>query len=95
MQSIDGFLAALYGGSITVLTTLLIAMRIGRAGEMSADEQQQSYLEVYIGAIQKFILTVVLMAVGMGYLELNPIPLLICFAASQLSFAFNKVDTRY
>jgi len=95
LESFNGFLAALYGGSITILSTLLISWRISRAGEVASNEQQQAYLEVYIGAIQKFVLTLILMAIGMGYLKLNALAILICFAATQLSFVFNKVDTRF
>jgi len=92
-QNTDGFVAALYGGSITLSGTLLMAWRISRAGEAASVEQRQGYLEIYIGAIQKFILTLVLMAIGMGYLKLDPLAILVSFALSQFSFIANKVDT--
>jgi len=95
LQNINGFFAALYGGSITLSGTLLMAWRISRAGEAAAKEQQQGYIEIYAGVIQKFILTLVLMAIGMGYLKLNPLAILVSFALTQLSFIANKVDTRY
>lgn len=92
-QNINGFFAALFGGSITLSGTVLMAWRISRAGEAAPTEQQQGYIEIYIGAIQKFVLTLVLMALGMGYLQLNPLAILVGFAATQLSFIANKVDT--
>ena len=97
-QNINGFLAALFGGSITLSGTLLMAWRISRAGEAALPGkqnggEQQGYIEIYIGAIQKFILTLVLMALGMGYLKLDPLAVLIGFAITQLSFIANKVDT--
>jgi len=95
VQNNNDFLAAVYGGSITLSGTLLMAWRIHRAGEVASDEQQQGFIEIYLGAIQKFILTMVMMAFGMGYLGLEPLAILICFAATQLSFVFNKVDTGY
>ncbi len=95
LQNINGFFAALYGGSITLSGTLLMAWRISRAGEAGSKEQLQGYIEIYAGVIQKFILTLVLMAVGMGYLNLNPLAILVSFALTQLSFIANKVDTRY
>lgn len=95
LQDFSAFLAAIYGGSITLSTTILMAWRIGRAGEVAEDEQQQGYIEIYIGAVQKFILTLVLIAIGMAYLKLEPLAILVCFAATQLSFVFNKVNTGY
>lgn len=92
-QNTNGFLAALYGGSITLSGTLLMAWRISRAGEAASTERQQGYIEIYIGAIQKFILTLILMAFGMGYLKLDPLAILVAFAITQLSFIANKVDT--
>ena len=92
-QNTNGFFAALYGGSITLSGTLLMAWRISRAGEVGSREKQQGYIEIYAGAVQKFILTLVLMAYGMGYLQLSPLAILVSFALTQLSFLANKVDT--
>ncbi|WP_198262953.1 ATP synthase subunit I [sulfur-oxidizing endosymbiont of Gigantopelta aegis] len=99
-QNTNGFLAALFGGSITLSGTLLMAWRISRAGEAAlpgqmSDGKYQGYVEIYIGAIQKFVLTLVLMAFGMGYLKLDPLAILIGFAVTQLSYIANKVDTRH
>ncbi len=94
-QSLNGFFAAIYGGSITLTGTLLMAWRISRAGEAGSKEKQQGYIEIYAGVVQKFILTLVLMAVGMGVLKLDPLAVLVGFAVTQFSFIANKVDTRY
>jgi ATP synthase protein I len=89
----NGFLSALYGGLITLTGTLLMAWRITRAGDTEPDDKQQGYIEIYAGVIQKFMLTLVLMAFGMGFLKLNPLAMLIGFSLTQLSFIANKVDT--
>lgn len=92
-QNLNGFIAAIYGGSITLSGTLLMAWRINRAGV--AAEKQQGYVEIYTGAVQKFMLTLVLMAIGMGLLKLDPLAMLVSFALSQMSYIANKVDTRF
>lgn len=92
-QNLNGFIAALYGGSITLSGTLLMAWRISRAG--ASNEKQQGYVEIYTGAVQKFILTLVLLAIGMGLLKLNPLAMLLSFALTQLSYIANKVDTSF
>lgn len=94
-QSIDGFIAAIYGGGITLTGTVLMAWRIRRAGEVAAHEKQQGFIEIYAGVIQKFILTLVLMAVGMGYFKLDPLAILVSFALTQFSYLAIKVDTSY
>ena len=95
LQDFSGFIAALYGGSISLLATTLMSWRIGRATEIAAHEQQQGHIEIYIGAFQKFILILLMMAVGMGALKLDPLAILVSFALTQLSFAANKVDTSF
>ena len=94
-QDINGFIAAVYGGIITLAGTLLMAWRISRAGDVAYKEKQQGYFEIYIGAIQKFFLTLVLMAIGMGVLKLDPLAILVSFALTQLSYIANKVDTSF
>lgn len=86
-------LAALYGGLVTVSGTLLMAWRIRRAGEMGQRSKHQGYVEVYTGAVQKFILTLVLLGVGMGVIKLHPLAIIVGFAFTQLSYLANKVDT--
>ena len=95
LNNINGFIAALYGGSITLSGTLLMAWRINRAGDIASRDTQQGSMEIYTGVMQKFILTLLLMAVGMGYLKLDPIAILVSFALTQLSFTANKVDTAF
>jgi len=88
-------LAALYGGGIVILGSLLMAWRITRAGESGASVKQHGYVEVYLGFIQKFFLTMILLAIGMGWIKLSPIIMLIAFALTHLSYLFNRVDTRH
>ncbi len=95
LNNINGFIAALYGGAITLSGTLLMAWRINRAGEIASSNTLQSSMEIYTGVMQKFILTLLLMAVGMGYLKLDPVALLVSFALTQLSFTAIKVDTAF
>lgn len=95
LTNTSGMIAAFYGGNITIVATLISAWRIGRAGEVAYSDKQQGYIEIYIGAIQKFILTLALMAIGMGWLKLDPLAILISFSLTQLSFIANKVDTHY
>jgi len=89
----SAFVAAVYGGGIVVLGSLLMAWRITRAGEVGANVKQHGYVEVYLGFIQKFFLTLILLAIGMGWLKLSPIIMLVAFALTHLGYLFNRVNT--
>ena len=78
--------AALYGGGITVLNTWWLGRRVQRAGELARNQPQQGQLALYAGAAQRFVVTLVLLGIGLGWLKLAPIPLILAFAASQLGF---------
>lgn len=86
--------SALYGGGIALLSTWLMAWRITKAAEAAAQDSNRGALVIYAGAVQRFFLTLVLMALGMGSLKLSPVAVLVGYAAAQLAYTFNKVDTR-
>ena len=85
------FFACLYGGFIALLGTLISSWRINRAGNT---EKYQGYVEIYLGAIQKYILTVVLFAIGIGALHLSAVPMIVTFAMGQFAYLLVNVDTR-
>lgn len=89
------FLSAAYGGGVVIAGSLVMAWRITRAGESGSRVKQHGYVEVYLGFIQKFFMTMILLAIGMGWLKLSPIIMLIAFALTHLAYLFNKVDTRH
>jgi len=86
--------SALYGGMIALLGTWLMAWRITKAAETAAQDTNQGAFVIYAGAVQRFLLTLVLMALGMGTLKLAPVAILVGYATAQLAYTFNKVDTR-
>jgi len=86
-------LAVIYGGGITLAGTAMMAYRINLAAMAGGSDKHQGYLQIYAGVIQKFFLTLLLIALGMGYFELDPLALLVGFIAAQLGYLWNKVDT--
>ncbi len=83
----DSALAAGYGGGIALANTIVMAWRVGRANHKHA------LAELYIGAGLRFALTLFLMGLGMGLLKLDPLALILGFAAAQLGYLFNRVST--
>ena len=80
--------SALYGGAIALANSLLLARRVTRAGATAQTDTKKGAFIFYIGAVQRFIVTLVAFGVGLGLLKLSPLPLLIAFALAQLAYVF-------
>ncbi|ADE16963.1 ATP synthase I chain [Nitrosococcus halophilus Nc 4] len=81
----ESALAAGYGGGIALINTAIMAWRVSRTNS------KRALAELYIGASIRFGGTLLLMAIGMGVLKLDPLALLLGFAAAQLGYLFNRV----
>lgn len=96
----EQMLAALYGGSITLINSLLMARRIHRANKQLAADPTDDVRSIYFGALERFLFTLIALAVGMGWLWLSPPALLLSFAVAHLGyplgnrFALNKTQNQ-
>lgn len=91
--AVDKTAAVLYGGGIVVLGTLISAWRLLRATQAAGSDASRSMAELYIGAALRFVLALALLALGMGWIGLDPLGIIIGFAVAQLGYAFNRVRT--
>ncbi len=80
--------AALYGGAIALSNSMLLAWRVARATANLKRDAKRDVASLYLGAVQRFLFTLVAMVVGMGFLKLDPIALLIAFGVAQVAFFF-------
>ncbi len=94
LQGLYAAQSAFYGGLIALFATWLMGWRITKAAETAAQDSSQGAFVIYAGAVQRFLLTLVLMALGMGTLKLAPVAILVCYSLAQVAYAFNKVDTQ-
>lgn len=85
---VNAALAALYGGAIALVNAWLLSSRIGKASDTSAQDAQRGIYILYFGAVQRFVFTLGAFILGMGYLELDPIPLLLTFMLAQAGYWF-------
>ncbi|MBF0264460.1 MAG: ATP synthase subunit I [Gammaproteobacteria bacterium] len=94
---LTALLAALYGGLITIVGTILMSNHVYRAAKVSSasSRKQQGYIEIYLGVIKKFVATLMLFALGIAILGLSPGMMVISFIVTQFSYLFNQVDTSY
>lgn len=83
-------LAAAYGGAIALINSLLLFW-FWRRAEQKAGASVQHNMRLLVGsAIARFAAVLVLFALGMGALQLAPLPLLIAFIAGQTALAIRK-----
>jgi ATP synthase protein I len=88
-------LAACYGGAVALISTWLLGWRVSRTPETAQQGNVRSHLSMYAGVLPRFIVTLALLAAGIGWLKLAPIPLIIAFGLAQLGFAINLGNTRH
>jgi len=81
--------AAVYGGGIAMLNTWLLGRRVLQASEIAKTHPGQETMVLYVGVVQRFVVVVTLFGLGMGWLGLQPVPLLIGFAVAQLAYFVN------
>lgn len=82
----DAVLAALFGGVVAMVNSVLLSRRLDSASSMAVDNPNAGTLTLYIGVVQRFVLTLVMFGIGIGVLKLNPVAMVGAFAAAQLGF---------
>ena len=85
MRGRDALLAALYGGMVTVLVTGWLAWRVRRAGN-AGTAATAGLGVIYSSWVMRYVTVALLLAAGLGYLKLMPLPLLSAFAVTQFGF---------
>ncbi|MBE9561761.1 MAG: ATP synthase subunit I [Proteobacteria bacterium] len=76
--------SALYGGFIVMFNVWMMDRRIRLA--VKADEPGKEIRILYFAAIQRFIFTLSFFIIGMGLLNLPPIPMLVAFSVAHLGY---------
>lgn len=82
--------AALFGGMCALLNAWLLSRRLRLAADVAKRSPGREVTVIYVGAIQRFALLLALFIVGMGWLKLNPVPLLVAFGVAQVAFLLIK-----
>ena len=86
---IGGFnevVAALYGGAVAMLHTWMLSRRVRLALEVARTNPGRETMVLYLGALQRFAMTLCLFLLGMGWIGVEPIPVIIAFAVAQAAF---------
>ena len=85
------FLGALiYGGAISIVSTLINAWRIRIATDMAADNAALSMVELYKGFLLRMVVVMALLAIGFMVLKLQPAALIIGFVVAHIGYLFAR-----
>lgn len=82
--------AALYGGAIVMFNVWMTSRRMRTAAEIAKIAPGKEVRVFYLAALQRFVFTLGFFILGMGLLELPPVPMLIAFAVAHLGYIFNR-----
>ena len=78
--------AAIYGGVVALIGTLLLLWRMQSSKHKTLKEAQQHLWIFYRSGVERFLVLSILLAIGMGTLKLVPLAVLVGFVASQLAW---------
>jgi len=79
-------LAAFYGGMISIVIAFLLGRGVARAAEAARQDHKKSMLILYLGAVQRFVIVLVLFGIGLKGLSLAFLPMIAGFASAQLAY---------
>ncbi len=78
-------LSALAGGGVSIILLLRLRRGVKRATEVAPQDQKKGMLILYMGAAERFLLILVLFALGLGVAGLDPLAMFVGFFLAQLS----------
>ena len=84
--------ACLFGGIIALLNTGLMIMHEKRAAQRAGDDTKRIVKHLYLCAIERMIMSLVLFAIGLIALKLLPLYLFAGFIAGQLAAFLNGLS---
>ncbi len=79
-------LSAFYGALVSVASTTMLSRGVNRASKAAETSAQTSQMILYLGAVVRFVLVLVLFGIGLGVLKLAALALIIGFVITQLVF---------
>ncbi len=93
VKSHEFFLATLYGGAVIIASTSYFGWRLKIATQTvdnKPSENSVNSIELIKGIVIRFVMVIVLLALGLGWLKLAPAGVLSGFIVAQLAFWFSR-----
>ncbi|MFK5914630.1 MAG: ATP synthase subunit I [Woeseiaceae bacterium] len=86
------FMATLYGGAIVIVSTIYFGWRLKIATEAVNNTPTLNSVELFKGIFIRFLIVIVLLALGLGWLNLAPVGVMSGFIIAQLAFWFSRTS---
>ena len=86
-------LAALFGAGIALSNTLLLVWRLHRGKRQVHADAHRHLRSFYFSTFERFFVVGGLLAVGLGALQLTPLPLLAAFVAGQMAWMISGLTS--
>lgn len=93
VKSHEFFWATLYGGAVIIASTSYFGWRLRIATQTDSNEPTENKVnsvELFKGVFIRFVMVIVLLALGLGWLKLSPAGVLSGFIVAQLAFWFSR-----
>ena len=85
IRDINHAYAAIYGGVLSIVVSLTLSIAVVKATTKAKDDPKTAMGILYVSAVIRFILVLVLFALGIGAFGFNPIPLVVAAIATWLT----------
>ena len=87
-------LAALYGGSVSILLSLLLTVQLRRLDKRLESKQMVTTALLLVGIAPRMILTLAAFVLGIAALQLPPLPMLAAFVVCYLAYWMSLREAR-
>jgi len=84
----------LYGGAVTVVTTLYSGWRF-KLGTEQVDKPAVMMAGLYRGTLLRFLMVIALLLLGLRYFQLDPVAVVLGFVVAQSGYFFGPLTARW
>ena len=92
LQGNSAAMASLFGCFIAIANTLLQRWHLIKAATQAKSDASLNLRKAYRCIAERWLLTIILFAVGFGVLALLPLPLMTGFIVTQLALLFGNLN---
>ncbi len=84
-------MAAWFGGAVALANTMLLAWRMRNSSHEPGQEPRRELARLVRSSMERFFMVSLLIAAGLGWMKLMPLPLLAGFALGQLTLMVSTI----
>lgn len=85
--------AAWFGGVVALTNAMLLRWRMRKGAQAPVLEPRMELARIVRSSLERFFLVVLLLAVGLVWLKLQPVPMLSGFALGQLALVISTINS--